>query len=631
MKNLILFTFFSFLSIQTLWAQIPQAFKYQAVARDVNGDIIPNQSIGFRISILQTSPTGSSVYTETHNVASNDFGLVNLEIGAGTTVSGNFSVINWGASSYFIKIEMDASGGNNYLFMGTSQLLSVPYALHALTASSVSNSNDMDSDSTNELQTLSLNGNSLSISNGNSVTLNNGTSYTAGQGININGGTISNSSPDQTVTLSGTGATTVSGTYPNFTINSIDNVNDADADANNEIQTLTLNGNTLSISNGNSVTLNSGTNYTAGQGININGSTISNSSPDQVVSLTGSGTTTVSGTYPNFTISSTSSGVTLDQAYDFGGAGLGRTITTDAGSVQINNFSNTTTALEINSSVANSSAVLANISGIGVGFRAESTNPSNSFSAIQANTNSNNFQNSAIIGNNSGAGYGVTGQITSGGTGSSAVFGNNLRTNGGSGVLGQGFNGVVGQTSNGQGFGVYGSNSLTTGNATNLGIGSYGFGFHGVYGQTTNTSQGWAGYFTADIGVDGAGYALGGWVNASDKRLKSNIVPIQNALDKISKLEGKFYTITTKSRDINGNIKLNSRQQYGVIAQDLEKDFPEMISEKALFNSSGDDTVYKTVEYTQLVPVLIEAVKDLKNQVESLQQELKKLKEEGKK
>ena len=56
-----------------------------------------------------------------------------------------------------------------------------------------------------------------------------------------------------------------------------------------------------------------------------------------------------------------------------------------------------------------------------------------------------------------------------------------------------------------------------------------------------------------------------------------------------------------------------------------------MISEKALFNSSGDDTVYKTVEYTQLVPVLIEAVKDLKNQVESLQQELKKLKEEGKK
>jgi hypothetical protein len=312
---------------------------------------------------------------------------------------------------------------------------------------------------------------------------------------------------------------------------------------------------------------------------------------------------------------------TLDQAYDQGGAGLGRTITTDAGSVRINNAGTNTTGLEVNSSVANSTAFLANVSGTGVGFRAESTSAGNTFAAIQANTNSSGTNNSAILGNNSGAGYGVSGQIPSTATGFAAVYGSNLRTTGGCGVNGIGFNGVVGQSNYGTGYGIYGNNTATTG----LRIGTYGMGFNGVYGQTTDPVNGWAGYFTADIGTDGAGYALGGWINASDKRLKTNIIPVEGALAKLNKINGKRYTLHTPIKTSEGNILNKERVQYGVIAQELEEVFPEMVQEKKLFINAGDNTSYKTVEYTQLIPVMIEAIKELNAEIETLKQALEEV------
>lgn len=115
-------------------AQAPEAFSYQAVVRDASGTIIQNQAVAFRISILQTATTGVSVYSETHNITTNDFGLANLQIGTGTVVSGNMSTIDWGATDYFVQVDLDASGGTNYQTMGTSQLLSVPFAMYAQTS-----------------------------------------------------------------------------------------------------------------------------------------------------------------------------------------------------------------------------------------------------------------------------------------------------------------------------------------------------------------------------------------------------------------------------------------------------------------------------------------------------------------
>lgn len=153
MKKILLTFAMAFVVMLTSFAQSPQVFKYQAVARDLSGNILATQAVSFQISILQGSATGSSVYTETHATTTNSFGLVNLEIGNGTLISGDFTTIDWGTNSYFVQIEMDETGGTSYNMMGTSQLLSVPYALYA------ENSGDTTK--------WKLNGDSLYYNNGN--------------------------------------------------------------------------------------------------------------------------------------------------------------------------------------------------------------------------------------------------------------------------------------------------------------------------------------------------------------------------------------------------------------------------------------------------------------------------------
>ena len=118
-------------TVSTLMAQSPKSFKYQAVVRDNNGVAITNKQVSIKISILQSSATGNAVYSETHKPTSGSTGLINLEIGKGSVVSGSMSTIDWSNGSYFVKVELDPAGGSSYSEIGTSQLLSVPYALYA--------------------------------------------------------------------------------------------------------------------------------------------------------------------------------------------------------------------------------------------------------------------------------------------------------------------------------------------------------------------------------------------------------------------------------------------------------------------------------------------------------------------
>ncbi|MCP4126453.1 MAG: collagen-like protein, partial [Gammaproteobacteria bacterium] len=110
------------------FAQAPQSFKYQAIARDVEGNIISNKQISLRISLLQGSNSGKIVYSETHDLQTTAFGLILLEIGNGNVNTGNFSDITWGNDNYYVSIDIDAHGGTDFVSMGISQLLSVPYA-----------------------------------------------------------------------------------------------------------------------------------------------------------------------------------------------------------------------------------------------------------------------------------------------------------------------------------------------------------------------------------------------------------------------------------------------------------------------------------------------------------------------
>ena len=121
----------------TTFAQTPEKMSYQAVVRDSVDNLISNQAVGIQISILQTTASGSSVYVETQTPTTNVNGLLTLEIGTGTVVSGDFTTIDWAADIYFIKTETDPTGGSNYTVTGTSQLLSVPYALYAKTSGNV--------------------------------------------------------------------------------------------------------------------------------------------------------------------------------------------------------------------------------------------------------------------------------------------------------------------------------------------------------------------------------------------------------------------------------------------------------------------------------------------------------------
>ena len=119
------------------FAQAPSTFKYQSVVRDNSGNILANQLVKFRITLLKGSPTGTASYTEQQTTATNQFGLANLEIGNGSNQIGSIDTIQWGKADYFIKIELDPTGSSGYTVMGTTQLLSVPYALYANTASNV--------------------------------------------------------------------------------------------------------------------------------------------------------------------------------------------------------------------------------------------------------------------------------------------------------------------------------------------------------------------------------------------------------------------------------------------------------------------------------------------------------------
>ena len=117
-----------------LWAQSPEKMSYQSVVRDASNALVASQTVGMQLSILQGTASGTAVYVETQTPTTNLNGLVSLQIGSGALVSGDFTSINWSSGLYFVKTEIDLLGGNTYTITGTSQLMSVPFALYAKTS-----------------------------------------------------------------------------------------------------------------------------------------------------------------------------------------------------------------------------------------------------------------------------------------------------------------------------------------------------------------------------------------------------------------------------------------------------------------------------------------------------------------
>jgi hypothetical protein len=185
---------------QVLNAQAPEKMSYQAVIRDANNLLVTYTEVGILLSILQESETGTPVYEETQLTMTNANGLVTFKIGAGTVVSGDFTLIDWSDGPYFVQTEIDLQGGTNYTIAVTTQLLSVPFSLHAKTADSLTGTitetdplfnaapaaiityndinfwnskldEEIDGDTTNEIQFLSLQSDTLLISDAGFVVL----------------------------------------------------------------------------------------------------------------------------------------------------------------------------------------------------------------------------------------------------------------------------------------------------------------------------------------------------------------------------------------------------------------------------------------------------------------------------
>ena len=211
--------------------------KYQAVARDANGNTIVNQTIGIRFSIAEDNAQQIIKYIETHTTNTSDLGIFYLNIGAGDIVQGDFSQIDWANKDHNLRIELDISGGSNYVDMGSIPFLSVPYALHAKT---VSDKDDADADPSNEIQSLEVIGSQLSISGGNTVNL-----PTGG-----NGGSNDDDPNNEVQNL------TRNGSELTLSISAdVVSIEDGDADPINEIQTLQLNGTKLSLTEANEIDL----------------------------------------------------------------------------------------------------------------------------------------------------------------------------------------------------------------------------------------------------------------------------------------------------------------------------------------------------------------------------------------
>jgi hypothetical protein len=126
-----------FLLTINVCAQAPQKMSYQAVIRNNNNALLTSTTVGMKISVLQGSSAGIPVFVETHTQSTNANGLVSLQIGTGTIITGTFSGINWAAGPYFIKTETDPTGGTDYTIAGTNELMSVPYALFSANGTAV--------------------------------------------------------------------------------------------------------------------------------------------------------------------------------------------------------------------------------------------------------------------------------------------------------------------------------------------------------------------------------------------------------------------------------------------------------------------------------------------------------------
>ncbi|PZU26739.1 MAG: hypothetical protein DI622_00030 [Chryseobacterium sp.] len=547
----ILFLLGIVLGFHITFAQVPEKMSYQAIIRNATGQVLPNQSIAIKASILQGSPAGAAVYSERLTGNTNTNGLITLEIGSGTVLTGTFNTINWSTGSYYLKTETDLAGGTNYTIIGTSQLLSVPYAMFAKSAGAVSGGSFVIP----YVNTFNNAGNLFSITNDGDGTSIEGVNNTTTSNITAIRGIVSNVAPGGFSSgirgiNNGTGGLGV-GVYG------------SQAGSGWGVYGVTPNGLGVygnSSVNGYGVYANSNTgtglNATSNTGIPANFSIFNNANNNNVivansvgngtvvnVSTTGSGAGVRSSTGAGFalhglTSAQTSAGVVGDNNSG-GEAVVGRTTSDIAGAVVGRNDGG---GYGVRGFVAT------NTSGTGIGVYGQvglsnstgragrfenfnATNTTNNTFEVETNGNGNipdNTQGNAasfLVNNTNSVGAAVRGEVKT-------IFGN------------FGAAGIFGKSSGTGGFAGLFHASNTSGNGPALVAITDGNG----NAITANASKGGNG---VETNIDGSGNALYAWVPsfATGRAGKFNIFNDANTSDVI--------TVTTVGNGIAGNFKVD--------------------------------------------------------------------------
>lgn len=613
-------------------AQTPSKFNYQAVARDADGLVVSNGTVGVKITILSGSASGTEVYSETHSAATNVYGLLNFQIGAGSTVTGDLSTIDWGSDAHFIKVEMDPAGGSSYTVSNTSELISVPYAEYALSAMHV---DDADADSTNELQSIMLTGDSLVLSmDGGNVDL---SGYDQSAGVAANDSAI------------GVNADDIAANAADIATNASDLadhiVADMDIDSTNELITdMMLDGDTMLQVTEDGVTHEVDlSNLIDDMDWVRSGDSLYNMTD----SMIGMGTNSPNGYYKlSIAPKGTQGGLYVNREYSS---------SSEFGIWNRDYYHSGFTYGIYNYLYDGSSGAYGLYNNIYYMNSTEYGVYNNMYYGTGTSYGVRNY-----IYKTSGGGYGVYNYISNNNS-TSGLYGNYNQIYGGGTTYGTyNYGRSYNSSSSYNAYGAYNYGYLS-GSYYGTAYGSYNTAYAGksyydyAYGSYNYASGGY--YNNYAVYSSGYSYATGYWYT-SDRKLKKNIRNYEGAMSDIMQLKPKVYDFDTETYPLMG---LPETEQLGLIAQELEEVFPTLVNQthepqKEMPESAakaqgleyeivtpeekneegevvreamvlaGQEVDFKAVNYSGLIPVLIKGIQEQQEIIEANEATIEDLK-----
>ncbi len=635
----------------TVYAQAPEAFNYQAAARDASGDLIKNQNISLRTSIKDGSAEGMVIYSETHQVSTDEFGLFHVPIGDGEAVQGSFEKVQWGKRTQYLSVEIDINGGDHYKLVGSTPILSVPYAIRAKEAESLVGGVeaagtlwlDGQSDPTQDLGKNNdyfmnrTNGSIFKKENDNWTFVGtlvkdpnaSGESRDDPNDWTINGNAGTNPSTNFIGTTDGAGLAFRINNTDKMRLNSKGLVIGQTNVPDNHVLTLRQANDDkfsgMKIINASNTRYarffvgSNGTVFDAQNGtfmlrnfnqdrlfMALDGKVgIGNKTPSEQLEVSGKVFSNSGGfMFPDSTIQTTAVDTIWNKTgndiyFKKGYVGIGNDVPVSNLDVYGELTSPQLVGILGNFDAGNLAAVA--YRGLDITLTGQGGEENWAF-------------NTSVDGVTTGSGSAV-GVLSSAASNGENNFG--IRTSAGS----------DGNTRN---YGIY---AESFGEGTfNMGVFAYcdvtnaqtGETNYGIFAHASNAETNYAGYMDGDLAYTGS------LINASDMNLKTDVQPMTAAMDKIMQLSPKSYYF---AKPEGANINLPKERQYGLLAQDLEQIFPTMVTTvkhpnnaKVGSNSENDYLDFKGVNYMSLIPVLIKGMQEQQATIEALQKEIEELK-----